>query len=677
MAKGKSDFKPEELKVFFQETDEQLQLLDNDIVRLEREAGNKDLLQEIFRAAHTLKGSSAMVGLEKMAELTHAMEDLLDRIRKGALTPDSDVIDCLLRGLDALRVLKEAAAAGKESAVEVTELAARLRSVKGSSAEAPAADKAATSLDAAIMADAAAIEALRSTATGKNVWRVRVSIDERSQWPAVRCFQVFDALAGLGEILKSVPSREEIDAEKVGGKFEALLTTSSSVDDITSSLKAVDEVNQVNVEGWQPGETESVLAAESPAAPSVPAAPSEPPSAKIETLQTVRVDVERLDELVNMVGELAIEQTRLNQIMRDLRSRYHDDDTVQALSESGNHFGKVVDELNESMMQLRMVPIGMLFNQFPRVVRDLARSMGKKVNFVIEGQDTEIDRQVMERIKDPLVHMVRNSVDHGIEAPEVRVAAGKPEQGTIKLSARHGQGHIAVRLRDDGKGIDAASVRKAIVERKVVSQEVADHLSDDEAVQMIFESGVTTKQKASEVSGRGIGMDVVKKAVEGVNGMLQLATQPGMGTTITLRLPLDIATSKNLLVSAADCFYLVPVQYIQGTVKFESEQVQTVMGRDVINLRGNAMPLVRLSALYCRQSARVSSNGDEQHAVLLRAVDRTLALVVDELIEEDEYIIRGLGSYMEKTRGLAGATILGNGRVVLVLDITLLMKAAA
>ncbi len=432
---------------------------------------------------------------------------------------------------------------------------------------------------------------------------------------------------------------------------------------------------------WAPPEESGSPPAEEASTASPTPTPPPEPSTKIEVLQTVRVDVNRLDDLINMVGELAIEQTRLNQIIRDLRSRYRDDDVVQALTESGNHFGKVVDELDESMMHLRMIPVGALFNQLPRLVRDLAQSMGKKVDFVIEGQDTEIDRQVMERIKDPLVHMIRNSVDHGIEPPEVRVAAGKPEQGTITLSARHGQGHIAIRLRDDGKGIDASSVRKAIVERGVVPQEVAEHLSDDEALQMIFQSGVTTKQKASEVSGRGIGMDVVKKAVEAINGVLQLATQPGMGTTITLRLPLDIATSKNLLVSAADCIYAIPVQYIQGTIKFEPSQVETVMGRDVINIKGTAMPVTHLKTLCRPQSAHVSTNEKVQHAVLMRAIDRNLALVVDELIEQEEYIIRSLTPFMENIRGVAGATagatILGDGRVVFILDIVSLMKAAA
>jgi two-component system chemotaxis sensor kinase CheA len=677
MGKSKSDFKPEDLKVFFQEANEQLQLLSNDIVRLEKEADNSDLLQEIFRAAHTLKGSSAMLGLDKMAELTHAMEDLLDAVRKGAVSVNSEIVDHLLRGLDALTVLKEDAAGGRESEIEVAGLAANLRSAAQPSSNPSDVEAASISFEAALAADHDALEALRAEKSGRNLYRIRVSIDPNSEWLAVRCFQVLDVLATFGEIVKSAPSREDIEAEIASHVLEAVVLSASTAEDISANLRAIDEVIEVEVEVWTAPEDVSSTAEEAATTSSAPGTASEP-SAKIEALQTVRVDVERLDDLINMVGELAIEQTRLNQIMRDLRSRYHDDPLIQALSESGNHFGKVVDELDESMMHLRMVPVGTLFNQLPRLVRDLARSMGKKIDFIIEGQDTEIDRQVMERIKDPLVHLLRNSVDHGIEPPEVRAAAGKPEQGTIKLSARHGQGHIAIRLRDDGKGIDAASVRKAIVERGVVTKEVADGLTDDQAVQMIFESGVTTKQNANEISGRGIGMDVVKKAVEAINGMIQFATQPGMGTTITLRLPLDIATSKNLLVSAGDCVYALPVQYIQGTIKFDPSQAQTVMGKDVLNYRGTAMPIKYLTA-FCRPGweQRVTER-KEQHAVLMRAIDKTLALVVDDLIEEEEYIIRSMSDFLTNIKGsYAGATILGDGRVVFMVDIVALMKTAA
>ncbi len=379
MEQGKSNFKREDLKLFLEETDEHLRLLDNDIVRLEQEAGNVDLLQEIFRAAHTLKGSSAMLGLEKMADLTHAMEDLLDRIRKGTQAVTSEIVDSLLQGLDTLKVLKEDAAAGRESEIDVTELAARLRSAGGASAAMPAPDAAASpsqpapetahaSLDSIIAQDQAALDVLRAAPEGQNAYRVRVSLAESCEWLAVRCFQILDVLGTFGHVVASVPSRQDVEAEKGAREFEAVLLSSLAAEQVAVDVQAIDEVREATVEAWRglpaetaPAETpaqaeatptapvapDSSPAAQAKAMPAAPALPPEPASTKIEVLQTVRVDVNRLDDLMNMVGELVIEGTRLNEIMGNLLSTYHDDVNVQGLAVSGGHLLKVLDPSND------------------------------------------------------------------------------------------------------------------------------------------------------------------------------------------------------------------------------------------------------------------------------------------------------------------------------------------
>lgn len=691
MASG-FELHPDDLKAFLQEVEEQLDLLDDDIVRLEREADNVDLLQEIFRAAHTLKGSSGMLGFQRMATLTHAMEDALDRVRKGTLQVTAELVDALLSSLDGLKALKARAAEGEDGGFDIEPLVAALRALTEEDVPVAAPRAAAMSPPVRIPERAQTlVEAAR--ALGQRGYQVVVTFDDTSDWLAVRNFQALAALAAHGDVVWSDPSREEIEREQAAGVLRAIVTTSLEPEVLRAAVASVDEIVAVTVDPLNErpfaafdhedaaGRTgfageRPIVEAQREARSAGAAEQLDLAAQKIETLQTIRIDVDRLDSLMNMVGELAIDRTRISQISRLLQARYKDDELVSALADTSGRIVKAVDELYESMMQIRMLPIGLLFGKFPRLVRDLARSTGKSVTFIVEGEATGIDRSVIEKIKDPLVHLIRNAVDHGIEPPDERRLAGKPESGTVKLSARHDQGYIVISLEDDGKGIDVERVKDAAVRKGLLPAEMAQRLSESEALELIFEPGLSTAQTTTEVSGRGVGMDVVRRDIEALNGLIEIDSAVGRGTRFSLRLPLTLATFRGLLVESAGTTYAIPLSYVQETVRPEPGAIATVMGRRVLHLRGAVMPLLPLSSI-CRTGGRLDEDAGTAFVVIVRAGDRIVAVGVDAMVEQQEIVVKSLGQHTGQTPGVAGASILGDGQVVLILDVPALIKAAA
>lgn len=691
------DLSPEDLKVFLQEADEQLELLDEDFIRLEKESDNAELMQEIFRAAHTLKGSSGMIGYRKMAELTHNMEDLLDRLRNGTVAVTPELVDALLRSLDALKILKDDLARDEETELDVAPLVAALQSVyrppqaETAPSDAPAA---AVDLESRLAGDEALLDSIdESRASGMSVFVIEAQIDPDSQWAAVRCFQIVNEVQSIGDLLFSDPSREAIEQEQVSHTIAMVLATAQPEDAVTAAVAGIIDVASVAARAWNAEGVTPAPSAEADA-PAVDAksltekAPTEAsapyPAVEhrsgvdrraTESPQTIRIDVERLDTLMNMVGELAIDGTRVSQLSRQLEGQYKEDQRVQALAETTMHISKLVNELHDGMMQTRMLPIGLLFSKYPRMVRDLARTLGKEVDFIVEGEDTEIDRSVIEKIKDPLVHMLRNSVDHGIEKPEARTAAGKNNPALVKLSAFHDQGHIVIRLEDDGKGIDGKAVRAAAVVKGVITQDAADRLSDMEAVELIFEPGFSTAAETTEVSGRGVGMDVVRRGIAALNGALNVETEVGKGTVFTLELPLTLATFRGLLVGASGTVYAIPLNYIQEIAQLEDSSVRSIMNREVLHYRGAVMPLIRLSAV-CRTISDDGVQSTCDHVVIIKAGDRLVALAVEKLLEQQEIVVKPLDKYIGEARGVTGASILGDGQVALILDVGTIVKAA-
>ncbi|HEX2924580.1 MAG TPA: chemotaxis protein CheA, partial [Chloroflexota bacterium] len=387
--------------------------------------------------------------------------------------------------------------------------------------------------------------------------------------------------------------------------------------------------------------------------------------------KTVRIDVSRLDNLVNLVGELVIDQTRLTRLGTMLQGKY-DDDSVSDLSETSQHIGRIVDELQESIMKARMLPVESLFNRFPRVVRDLAQRSGKKIDFVVEGRETELDRSVIEELHDPLVHLLRNCVDHGVEPPEKRVAAGKPEVGQIRLSAMHRENRILIRVQDDGAGMDAAKIKATAIKRGVLTAEAAERLSDQEAVELVFMPGFSTAEKITDVSGRGVGMDIVRTNIEKLNGSVTIDTHIGQGTCFTLELPLTLAIIDALMVGVGDQIFAIPLVSVMETLRVWRSEIQSINSRQAIQLRETVLPLITLEKALALPSSQESV--DRVFVVAVRVGDNRFGLVVDSLLGELQVVIKSLGRQVGTIAGVTGATILGDGRVALILDVPSLVK---
>ncbi len=663
-----ADITAEDIKVFIQEADEQLQLLDEDIIKLEGVEDNTELLQEIFRAAHTIKGSSAVLGHQKMAQLAHVMENILDQLRKGSLAVTPLVIDALLHGLDSLRTLKDEIVSSEDSGLDIAPMISELESVIAEPGDSSPSDEA-ESTPTLVVDQAAESKLTAALASGNNAYRIKVNLNKDTSFPAIRCFQVLTDLSQLGEIPASAPSLEEIEQEKASLNIELVLVSSHGVDKLQEAVLSVEDVENVEIVPYLPEPTAASAPEESQGGGTAT-------KTQGQQSQTVRIDVERLDSLMNAIGELVVDRTRMLQVSKQLSSRYKEDESVVALGVTTTHVAKLIGELRDDIMKVRMLPIGTVFNGFPRMVRDLTRGAGKQLDFVVEGQQTEIDRTVIERIRDPLVHLIRNVVDHGIEMPEVRKAAGKPEKGNVRLAAFHEHGQIVIIIEDDGKGIDPKTIKEAAVRKKAMSAEAVAKLSDAEAIDLIFKPGISTAQTTSEISGRGVGMDIVRANIEAINGSVTVDTKVGQGTRFTLTLPLTLAILQGLLVRSNDALYAIPLAHVQETFKLEHNVVKVNGKNDVIAYRGKVLPLLRIGAIFNTENGKNGHNGSG-FAVVVQIGGKSLGLLVDSLMESQEIVIKSLGAYIGQVKGIVGASILGDGSVVLILDVASMIGVAA
>lgn len=675
----------EDIKVFLDEAEEQLQIMENDILQLERDPAKGDVLQEIFRAAHTLKGSSATLGHRKMAEVTHAMENLLDKLRKGRLAATAHVIDTLFACLDVLKTFKEEIASGADAGVDTGEVLARLATVE-SGAPAPAAaaavatmapgppagEKAWPELPPVTPDEAARLAELAGTSR-KPYW-LRVELPPDAPMPAVRFFQVVLAVGDLGEVIRSWPSQDEIEQDRVGRDLQVLFASDRSVEGLRQALQVIPEIRLVELRPLT-----APPPAPTPQAPA-PAAEEEGrgdrPAARSRASRTVRVDVEVLDKLMDLVGELVIDRTRLQQIMGHLEMQGEGAESARELQAAAAHIGRVTSELQEEIMRARMLPVDNLFKKFPRMVRDVSARAGKEINFIIRGEETELDRSVIEEIGDPLMHLLRNAVDHGIEAPAERERVGKPRTGTVILEASHQENHIIIAVKDDGRGIDPARIRAAAVRKGLLSDEAARRLSDDEAVRLIFAPGFSTAEQVSEVSGRGVGLDVVHKNIERLNGAVEILSEIGKGTEFRIKLPLTLAIIRALMVEHRQTVYCIPLGTVTETVRWPVSQIQTIRGREVVVNRDVVVPLLRLERVFELEESAGRPAPAEIFVVIVNLFGRQAGIVVDGLIGEGDVVIKSLGKYVGEVPGVSGATLLGDGSVAIILDVAGLMGIA-
>lgn len=670
------DVSPEELKLFLEETDENLHTLEEGIMELEK-SPDAETLNRVFRAAHTIKGSSATLGHQRMSSLTHAMENLLDRLRKGTLTVSAELIDTLLACLDALRAFRDEIASGEASDVRDQELFERMRRFENTGTAAG------NQADAGEWPDGPLSELERAQISGARAegllaLDVRVQIDPHCVMPSVRAFQLLLALADVGQVVCSWPSQAEIEAEQVQDRVRVLmLMPDANPEPIRQAVEAITDLKLAACIPYnETGSASSAHAQETPSQADVrseaqdsgkPQSPAPERRQSGRSGRTVRVDVEVLDELMNLVGELVMDRTRLMQAITQA-----DDRLAETLTGIAAHLGRTTSNLQDVIQKARMQPIAIQFKKFPRVVRDAAQKAGKEVNLIIRGEETELDRSVIEEIGDPIMHILRNAVDHGLEPPEERERIGKPRTGTVILEAAHEDGAIIISIRDDGRGIDLEKVRASAVKKGLITAEEAERLSDEEAISLIWKPGFSTADKVSEVSGRGVGLDVVHRSIERLGGTVTVLTERGKGTEFRIRLPLTLLIMRALHVQVGDRHFCIPLSDVAEVDCIHRDAVQRAHSRSVLARRGEITPLIWLRDFF-HIPAESGPDAESFYTVFASRGGRRVGLVVDRLLGEGEVVIKPLGSYIGEVPGLCGATLLGDGGVALILDVGALL----
>ncbi len=610
---------------FMVEADELVNSLDTNLVTLEESPGDLDLLNEIFRAAHTIKGTSGFLGFDAIMSLTHKMEDVLNKLRKNELQVNTKIMDVLLESVDSLKTLLE----------DVT-------------------------TQSGIERDFEPLKALLTAITeGKDVADLPAdnaepdeSADNKSERPANE-----EGLPTIEEI------KAQIEAEERQNKMQEMLNQEDSQPDSETMSAPVEDI---------PTATGSV--------PQTPA--SQPPKDAMgkslrmgKDKETIRVDVSRLDNLMNLMGELVLGRNSLLQTTNMFSKQHEDLGGVDDLNRAGTQINFITTEIQLAVMKMRMLPVGKVFTKFPRMVRDLARESGKKINLQLFGEETELDKTVIEAIGDPLVHLIRNSCDHGIESGELRSMRNKTNVGTIKLGATQEGSNIVISIEDDGKGLDVDAIRDKAVERGLATQDEAGRLSDKEIFRFIFQPGFSTAKQITDVSGRGVGMDVVKTNIEKLKGLIDIESEIGVGTTILIKLPLTLAILQGLLIVSENETYVVPLASVLETLRVSPTEIDSVNGKDVITLRDGVLPIVNLNhILKGRHSQKYIS--EKPYVVVVGLGEKRLGLVVDELLGQEEVVIKSMGHMLGETKGLAGATILGDGRVRLIVDLIGLFELA-
>ena len=672
--------------MFLEESREHLQTLNSCLLELEHSPEDPDVLNEIFRSAHTIKGMSATMGFTEIAELTHEMENVLDLLRKNQLKANEDIVDTIFKCVDTLEQMVENISSESANNIDVTELVAKLVAIaKGESI--PTAPPREETKEKEPVVSEVVVE-LNDTETtiikkamesGLQVFDIKVSLSPNCLLKSARVYMVMNALDEIGDVLKSIPSSEDLEQENFESSFELIVATATEQTRVQQLLSSISEITEVIVESLELPKAEAVVtednkkmqeassAKRSQEKTKAPIAPSSSGSIekKLKSGQSVRVDIEKLDSLLNLVGELVINKTRLEQIGITHR--------LTELVETIEQMDRVTTDLQSVVMKVRMVPVGQVFNRFPRMVRDLSRELNKEINLTIEGEETELDRTVIDEIGDPLVHLIRNSLDHGIEHPDERLAKGKEPTGEVRLIARHEGNNVIIMVEDDGKGINPEIIKSKAVEKDLITQEDADKMDDNEAVRLVFLAGFSTADVITDVSGRGVGMDVVKNKIESLGGLIDVETKLDEGSKFKIRLPLTLAIIQALLVKVQEEIYAIPLGSIDSTINITTDNIKTIQNREVILLRGQIIPIIRLNDVL--QVPKVEENNDKDlFVVVVHMGDQKAGIIVDNLIGQQEIVIKTLGKLLAGIKVIAGATILGNGQVALILDVGTLMQ---
>ncbi len=649
------------LDIFLEETNEHLENLNNCLLQLEKRPEDSELLDEVFRVSHTLKGMAGTMGFGKMAELTHQMENLLDEIRKKRVEVDTSLVDILFECLDGLQeFVNQIVETGTEGSRDTGALVSRLRnklSPENGTANTEGISGSRLELE---LNDHETLVIGSAKQQGFNCFIIRVTLNKNCMLKSARAFLVFNTLEKKGDIIKSIPGVEDIEDEKFDRTIKLVLITKKEMDEIRNSLLSISEIEEVDVqEAVQPEDIDNFhlenRQADSPAGAVV----SKERGIKNVTGKTVRVDIDRLDNLMNLVSELIIIKTRLEE-SKENGSKANTGEALEYLE-------RIITNLHDAVMKVRMVSIERVFNRFPRMVRDLSKDLGKNTQLYMYGVETEVDRTVIDEIGDPLIHLIRNSIDHGIEQVDERRRKGKPAEGKIVLRAFHDGNTVVIEVSDDGRGIDLAKIADKAVKSGLYSQQQVEDLAEDELMELIFSPGFSTAGKVSDLSGRGVGLDVVKTKIESLGGMVEVESVPGEGSKFIIRLPLTLAIIQALLVVVGEETYAIPLNSIKEIITMEQSVVKNVQSREVVLLRGDILPLIRLDKELGIE--RTADSDKEMTIVVVKKGEKLAGVVVDKLLGQQEIVIKSLGKYLAGIRFIAGATILGDGKVSLILDI--------
>lgn len=790
------DISPDEMPLFLAETEDHLQVLEEGLVKLEQEVDDPELVQALFRSAHTLKGMAGMIGHTRLVNLTHALETGFDGIRKKNFAISSRFIDICLESIDALRTLREEVIDLQESGVEVEYMVEQMdnfiseaiSSQSNSENSSPKNEKtvvtpvttnksvepekdlaktkktgkrqssspnkvnksevnnrpeAESNSDKPKQSDPQPIPVAVPSTQKKII--IEADISPKSIASAARAFQLMLALQSSGTIVEMNPTQEQIETSQPVTHFTAVFLPNQPIDTIRQDLTRISEIDRLvlddavielvqpkssspaqnqeakNTEPLKLGDflvengtiteeqLEQALKLQKKASKeggltpllgqilvqmgvgnqdtidraiakymqqqkaALVAAQESEKSKEKNVDKTVRTSVERLDALMNLVGELITDRNRLYQLRNQLETTFRGNEKFSMLSDTMVHIGRITDQLQEEVMHIRMLPVANVFNKFPRLVRDLAQKTGKELDLVIRGQDTELDRSVIEEINDPLIHLLRNSVDHGIESPSERIAAGKNPRGTVTLTARHEQGRIVLTVEDDGKGINTEKLKASAVAKGLISQVDAASMPEDKAIDLIFLSGLSTSASISDISGRGVGMDIVRTNIERLNGTVVVETHPGAGSIFTISLPLTLAIVPTLLVTVSDITFAIPLVMVVETQHLQRKDIRVVSNKPVTQLRDKVITLVQLSEIFKLDSGE--KTGD-YYMVVVRSNKIEIGLIVDSLMGEEEVVVKSLNSIIGETPGISSAAILGDGQVALILDVSGLYKVS-
>ncbi|HWL13243.1 MAG TPA: chemotaxis protein CheA [Ureibacillus sp.] len=682
------------LEMFIEESKEHLQACSDNLLELEKNPTDLAIVNEIFRSAHTLKGMSATMGYEDLADLTHKMENVLDAIRNEKIRVNAEILDVVFESVDHLEEMVMDIAGGGDGKKDVSQTVAKLKRIESgepiqqaaNASETAAAESAASTAapESALQLEYDDFEKtvlLQSTEQGFNAFEIAVTLSDSCLLKAARVYMVFDILEKNGDVVKSSPTVDRLEEEQFDQDFKVAIISQTDAEELRSKILKVSEVENVSITQIS-NDLFMQSAVVEPELPIVETATEEAisviqpevkkedasqktASAKHAASKTIRVSIERLDVLMNLFEELVIDRGRLQSIATEVNH--------SELNETVERMSRTMGDLQTIVLTMRMIPIETVFNRFPKMVRTLSRDLNKKINLEVIGAETELDRTVIDEIGDPLVHLIRNSVDHGIESPEVRRANGKPEEGNVTLRAYHSGNYVFIEIEDDGAGINRERVLKKAIAKGIVTKESALSLSDKQINELILASGFSTAEVISDISGRGVGLDVVKTTIESLGGNISIESTEGAGSTFSIQLPLTLSIISVMLVEIEQETYAIPLSSIIETSIIKNSDILNAHNQKVIDFRGKVVPLIFLDEIF--NVPRTEAQNDEYHSVVIvRKGDKLAGLVVDTFIGQQEIVLKSLGNYLTNIFAISGATILGNGKVALIVDCNALMK---